>query len=207
MKPLNQVVSAPVPLKLANLDTDQIIPGRFLRKLRGDGYHPYLFHDLRRESLGELRGDFPLNMEKWAGAEILVADRNFGGGSSREAAVYALVDSGIRVVIAPSFGDIFYSNATKNGLLPIVLPREEIERIWEQADADSTAPLTVDLEAQQVRLANDPEPIGFEIEAFRRDNLLNGLDDIELTLKYAGDIDGYEAGLKDAPAWRVPRAR
>jgi len=193
MKAFTRLAASVAPLRLANVDTDQLFPGRFLRKLRGDGYHPYLFHDLRRREDGALEPGFVLNRKEYADAPILVCDRNFGGGSSREGAVYALVDAGIRVVIAPSFGDIFAANASKNGLLTIEMPRETVERIWEMAEADSTAPLSVDLEKQEVRLANE-EPIPFEIDPFRRTCLLQGLDDIDLTLEHSAALDAFEAG-------------
>jgi len=203
MTPFTTLSAPAMPLRLANVDTDQILPGRFMRKPRADGYHHYLFHDLRRHGDGTLRPDFPLNDPRFAAAPILVADRNFGGGSSREGAVYALADQGIRAVIAPSFGDIFYSNATKNGLLPIRLPIEAIERIWAAAEADPSAPLTIDLAGQTVRVANEA-PVTFEIDAFRKECLLNGIDDIDLTLDHAAAIDAFEAADRTARPWRAP---
>lgn len=203
MTPFSTLTAAAIPLRLANVDTDQLLPGRFLRKPRADGYHHYLFHDLRRDARGELREDFPLNDPRWSAAPILVADRNFGGGSSREGAVYALADQGIRAVIAPSFGDIFYSNATKNGVLPIRLPIEVIERIWAVAEADPTAPLTIDLAAQTVRLPNE-EPVGFDIDPFQKECLLGGLDDIDLTLKHGAALESFELDYGQAFPWRGP---
>lgn len=203
MKPFT-TLSAPVaPLRLANVDTDQILPGRFLRKPRSAGYDNFLFHDLRRDADGEPDPEFVLNKPAHAHAPILVADRNFGGGSSREGAVYALVDQGIRVVIAPSFGDIFASNAAKNGLLTIAVPREVIEQIWEMAEADPEAPLTVDLEAQTIRIANR-EALPFEIDPFRRECLMKGLDDIDLTLAHAKALDGFEADYAGRFPFRNP---
>ncbi|GHD56870.1 3-isopropylmalate dehydratase small subunit [Thalassobaculum fulvum] len=203
MTPFDTLTAPAVPLRLANVDTDQLLPGRFLRKPRSDGYDNYLFHDVRRDADGALRPDFPLNDPRWAGAPILVADRNFGGGSSREGAVYALVDAGIRAVIAPSFGDIFYSNAIKNGLLPIRLPVEAIERLWQIAEVDPSAPLTVDLAAQTVRPANG-EPVGFEIDPFHKSCLLAGTDDIDLTLEHADAISAFERSDRAARPWRAP---
>lgn len=205
MIPFDTLTAPAVPLRLANVDTDQLLPGRFLRKPRSDGYDNYLFHDVRRGPDGAPRADFPLNDPRWAGAPILVADRNFGGGSSREGAVYALVDAGIRAVIAPSFGDIFYSNAIKNGLLPIRLPIEAIERLWAIAETDPSAPLAIDLAAQTVRPANG-EPVGFEIDAFHKSCLLAGTDDIDLTLAHADAIDGFEREARAARPWRIPAA-
>lgn len=203
MTPFDTLTAPAVPLRVANIDTDQLLPGRFLRKPRSDGYDNYLFHDVRRRPDGSLRMEFPLNDRRWAGAPILVADRNFGGGSSREGAVYALVDAGFRAVIAPSFGDIFYSNAIKNGLLPIRMPIADIERLWAIAEADATAPLTIDLAAQTVRPANGA-PVGFEIDAFHKTCLLAGSDDIDLTLAHAGAIDGFERADREARPWRRP---
>lgn len=205
MTPFTTLSAPAIPLRLANVDTDQLLPGRFLRKPRSDGYDNYLFHDIRRGPDGSLRPDFAPNDPRWAGAPILVADRNFGGGSSREGAVYALVDAGIRVVIAPSFGDIFYSNAIKNGLLPVRLPVAEIERIWAIAEAEPAAPLTVDLAAQTVRPANG-EPMGFEIDSFHKCCLLEGTDDIDLTLAHAAAIESFERADRAARPWRAPAA-
>jgi len=204
MEPFTTLTATVLPLRLANVDTDQLQPGRFLRKPRSDGYDNYLFHDLRRTPDGSLRADFPLNQPQFAGAEILVADRNFGGGSSREGAVYALADAGFRCVIAPSFGDIFRSNCAKNGLLPIVLPNDTVERIWAMAEADPTAPLTVDLENQTVRLANDPEAATFEIDPFVKECLLGGMDDIDLTLAHGETLATFEADYAARFPWRAP---
>ena len=203
MTPFTTLTAPAIPLRLANVDTDQLLPGRFLRKPRSDGYDRYLFHDIRRGADGQPRPDFPLNDRRWAGASILVADRNFGGGSSREGAVYALVDAGIRAVIAPSFGDIFHSNAVKNGLLPVRLPIEAIERIWGIAEADPSAPLSIDLAAQRVRPANG-EAVGFEIDAFLKSCLLDGTDDIDLTLAHADSLDAHERADRAARPWRSP---
>lgn len=203
MTPFDTLTAPAVPLRLANVDTDQLLPGRFLRKPRSDGYDNYLFHDVRRGPDGAPRPDFPLNDPSWAGAPILVADRNFGGGSSREGAVYALVDAGIRAVIAPSFGDIFYSNAIKNGLLPVRLPIAAVERLWAIAEADPAAPLTIDLAAQTVRPANG-EPIGFEIDSFHKTCLLAGTDDIDLTLAHGDAIADFERADRADRQWRQP---
>lgn len=204
MEPFGKLSSAVVPLRLANVDTDQLQPGRFLRKPRSDGYDNYLFHDLRRNEDGSMREDFPLNQPQYQGAEILVADRNFGGGSSREGAVYALADAGFRCIIAASFGDIFRSNCAKNGLLPIVLQIETIEKIWEMAEADPSAPLTVDLASQTVRLANDPTTFSFEIDPFVKECLLGGKDDIDLTLAHAETLATFESTYASQFPWRTP---
>ncbi len=204
MRPFTTLTAPAVPLRLANVDTDQLLPGRFLRKPRSDGYDNYLFHDLRRDDDGSLRPDFVLNQPAYQAAPILVADRNFGGGSSREGAVYALADAGFRCIIAPSFGDIFRSNAAKNGVLPVVLPIEAIERIWAMAEADPAAPLSVDLEQQSVRIANEAEPFRFEIDAFVKECLLAGRDDIDLTLVHADTLDAFEGDYGTRFPWRRP---
>ena len=203
MQPFTTLAAPVVPLRLANVDTDQILPGRYLRKPRSAGYEHFLFHDLRRDDQGELDPDFVLNKPAYATAPILVADRNFGGGSSREGAVYALVDQGIRVVLAPSFGDIFASNAAKNGLLTVAIPREVIERIWEVAEADPEAPLTIDLAAQTLRIANE-DAVPFEIDPFRRECLTKGLDDIDLTLSHSDALDAFEAEYAARYGFRNP---
>ena len=203
MQPFTTLSAPVVPLRLANVDTDQILPGRYLRKPRSAGYEHFLFHDLRRDDQGELDPEFVLNKPAYAKAPILVADRNFGGGSSREGAVYALVDQGIRVVLAPSFGDIFASNAAKNGLLTVAIPRDVIERIWRVAEADPEAPLTVDLAAQTLRIANE-EAVSFEIDPFRRECLMKGLDDIDLTLSHSEALDAFEAAYAARYGFRNP---
>jgi 3-isopropylmalate/(R)-2-methylmalate dehydratase small subunit len=201
------------PLPLANIDTDQIVPARFLRRTRSEGYGPVLFHDLRRNADGELRPDFPLNQPQWAGASILVSRRNFGAGSSREAAVYALSDQGIRCVVAPSFGDIFAGNSVNNGLVPVRVSEVDAEDLiaFLQTGAHE---LTIDLERQIVRGGN--REIAFEIDPVWRTKLLNGWDDLDLTLTHENEIAAFEArdaarrpwaaapaGLAELP---VPRA-
>ena len=203
MQPFTTLAAPVVPLRLANVDTDQILPGRYLRKPRSAGYEHFLFHDLRRDDHGEPDPEFVLNKQAYATAPILVADRKFGGGSSREGAVYALVDQGIRVVLAPSFGDIFASNAAKNGLLTVAIPRDVIERIWEVAEADPEAPLTIDLAAQTLRIANE-DAIPFEIDTFRRECLMKGLDDIDLTLSHSDALDAFEAEYAARYGFRNP---
>ena len=203
MQPFTTLAAPVVPLRLANVDTDQILPGRYLRKPRSAGYEHFLFHDLRRDDHGEPDPEFVLNKPAYATAPILVADRNFGGGSSREGAVYALVDQGIRVVLAPSFGDIFASNAAKNGLLTVAIPRDVIERIWEVAEADPEAPLTIDLAAQTLRIANE-DAIPFEIDPFRRECLMKGFDDIDLTLSHSDALDAFEAEYAARYGFRNP---
>lgn len=191
MTPFTTLDGLAVALDRSNVDTDQIIPARFLRKPRSAGYQNFLFHDVR-----QAEPDFPLN-----GCEpaILVADANFGCGSSREGAVYALVDAGIRCVIAPSFGDIFAGNAGKNGLLTIVLAPDLAAALRAQLPA----PVRVDLPAQQVRFPNGTEH-GFAIDAFRKRCLVEGLDDIGLTLAHGAEIAAFQAADRTARPWAVP---
>jgi 3-isopropylmalate/(R)-2-methylmalate dehydratase small subunit len=188
-EPFVRVSGTAVPLAMANIDTDQIIPARFLKRPRDARYAAYAFHDLRFDENGTARPDFVLNDPRFAGAEIMVADRNFGVGSSREAAVYALAALGIRCVIAESFGDIFFSNALKNFLLPVALPAEAVAAL--RALAEAGEPITVDVERQVVRAGNREHP--FTIPAFARTCLLEGLDEIGLTLKYLPEIAAFEA--------------
>ena len=182
--------SPAVVLDLADVDTDQIVPARFLKRPREEGFGQYLFHSLRRNPDGSLREDFPLNAPTVAGAQLLVAGANFGCGSSRENAVYALLDAGFRAVIAPSFGDIFSGNSLKNGLLPVVLPAEVIERLRARVRAAPATEITVDLE----RLCVECEGLtqAFEIDPFAREALLSGVEEIGLTLQLAEAIRHFE---------------
>ncbi len=193
MTPFTVVSGPAVALDRANIDTDQIIPARFLRKSRAEGYNNFLFHDVR---LSE--PDFPLGPS--GSPEILVAGANFGCGSSREGAVYALGDAGVRCVIAPGFGDIFAGNAGKNGLLTVVLPEERCAEL--RAAAASGADITVDLPNQQVRAANSV--YAFEIDPFRKRCLLEGLDDIGLTLANNDAIAAFEAADSASRPWALP---
>jgi 3-isopropylmalate/(R)-2-methylmalate dehydratase small subunit len=193
MKPFTRLTAVAAPLDLANVDTDKIIPARFLRKLRSAdaGYEPYLFHDLRRDAHGNQRPDFVLNREPYKAAQILVADVNFGCGSSREGAVYALMDAGFRAVIAPSFGDIHYANEIQNGMLPAIVPEGLCRRLREELHAQPGAKLTIDLEAQTV---TDPGGAqhAFQIDAVYRERLLKGLDEVGLVLEHLPRIEAFE---------------
>lgn len=189
------------PLGLANVDTDQFIPARFMSRPRSEGYGRFLLHDLRFGADGQSLG-FPLDAPRHAGASVIVARRNFGTGSSREAAVYALWDYGIRCVIAPSFGDIFASNAVKNGLLPAQVSPEDAETILALLDAAEVPRLTVDLE--NLRIEAGAQSFGFSIDAVRRLQLLNGWDDLDLTRRHAEEIAAFRARrLAEAP-WILP---
>ena len=200
MQPFRKTDSAAASLALENIDTDQIIPARFMRASRSTDHGQFLFHDMRRGPDGAAREDFQLNQPDFADAGVLVADTNFGCGSSREAAVYALYDAGIRCVIAPSFGDIFYSNATKNGLLPVVLDREIVQSIWRVLETANSTRIEVDLEAQTVHLP-DGTTHGFDIDPFKKRCLLEGLDDIDLTLQHTATIEAHEHAASGSRPW------
>jgi len=180
------------PLLLPNVNTDQILPARYLKLPRAAGLGPVLFHDLRRDPDGNEKADFPLNQPVWRDAAILIAGRNFGGGSSREAAVYALYDAGIRCVIAPSFGDIFAQNAVKNGMLPAVVTEADASELGALVAADPALPVTVDLERQTIVRGN--RTFAFTVDDVSRNQLLNGWDDIDLTGSYRARIADFDPG-------------
>jgi 3-isopropylmalate/(R)-2-methylmalate dehydratase small subunit len=189
MEPFRTLDGVAVPLPMANVDTDQITPARFLWRPRREGYADVLFHDLRRST------DFPLDRPAYRGAGILVAERNFGCGSSREHAVWALVDAGFRAVVAPSFGDIFFNNSFKNGLLPIRLPGERVAALRAALERSPGARIAVDLAAQNVT-GPDGAVDRFEIDPFRKELLTEGVDEIEFTLRHAAAIAAFEAAYE-----------
>jgi 3-isopropylmalate/(R)-2-methylmalate dehydratase small subunit len=203
MRPFTSLTAPACPLPYANIDTDQLIPARFMRRPRAQGYGPFLLHDLRRRPDGELDPAFPLNAPAYAGAQILVARRNFGGGSSREAAVYALSDFGFRVMIAPSFGDIFASSSVKNGLLPARVEEAEAERLLAALATGEASALSVDLAAQTIHRDGTTTP--FAIDAVWKQQLLNGWDDIDLTLNGTPAIAAFFARDAQARPWAAPR--
>ncbi len=182
------------PMNRVNVDTDQIIPKQFLKRIERSGFGQFLFNDWRFNEDGSKKPDFILNKPGYENASVLVAGRNFGSGSSREHAPWALQDYGFRCVIAPSFADIFFNNCFQNGLLPVVLPEDVVERILEKAEASPGYTLNVDLDGQRVWDNDEEISATFEIEAFRRYLLLNGLDDIGLTLEQDDAIASFEAG-------------
>ena len=190
------------PLGLENVDTDQLIPARFMSRPRSAGYGGFLLHDLRLGADGALLPGFPLNEVRYAGAKILVARRNFGTGSSREAAVYALWDYGIRCVIAPSFGGIFEGNAVKNGLLPAVVSERELSVIETWLANAHLPDIVVDLE--QAQIVAGPHRIAFAIEPVRRLRLLNGWDDLDLTDRHKAEIAAFRAKRFTTEPWVVP---
>jgi 3-isopropylmalate/(R)-2-methylmalate dehydratase small subunit len=186
------------PLARPNIDTDQIIPKQFLKRVERTGFGQFLFHDWRFKATGEPDPSFVLNEPKYAGASVLVVGRNFGCGSSREHAPWALADYGIRAIVAPSFADIFANNCAKNGLLPVVLPDAEVGELVARAEGVAGYELTVDLESCEVRDARGFRS-AFYVEEFRRRCLLEGLDDIGLTLRHESDIARHE---QSRPRWR-----
>jgi 3-isopropylmalate/(R)-2-methylmalate dehydratase small subunit len=199
MQPFTSLTAVAAPLPMVNVDTDMIIPKQFLKTIKRTGLKAGLFHELRTDERGNPK-DFVLDRPAYRHAEILVAGDNFGCGSSREHAPWALLDFGIRCVIAPSFADIFYNNCFKNGILPVALPKEEVDRLMDDARKGANARLTVDLEAQVIRRPDGSE-IPFQVDAFRRRCLLEGLDDVGLTLERVAAIDGYEARLEAERPW------
>jgi 3-isopropylmalate dehydratase small subunit len=200
MKPFTALTAIAAPLPVANIDTDQIIPKQFLSTVERSGLGKGLFYDLRFDESGAPRPDFVLNQPAYQGAQILIAGANFGCGSSREHAPWALDDFGIRCVIAPSFADIFYNNCFNNGLLPITLPEHAIEQLLAEAHG-ANHKFAVDLAAQTVSAPSGVR-FGFEIDPGRKAKLLEGLDDIGLTLKRAADISAFEERRRLAEPWR-----
>jgi 3-isopropylmalate/(R)-2-methylmalate dehydratase small subunit len=202
MHPFKTFTGLVVPLDRDNVDTDQIVPKQFLKLIERKGFGNYLFFNWRFDERGEPRQDFILNQPKYKKASILVSRANFGCGSSREHAVWALLDYGIKAVIAESFADIFYNNAYKNGLLLITLKPEEVDEIIKKA-TESTLYLTINLEEQKVWEQNGVE-YRFEIQKFIKERLLEGLDDIAITLKHESKIIEYETRMKAMRPWAIP---
>ncbi len=191
-------VAAPMPMQ--NIDTDKVIPARFLKTIKRSGLGVHLFDPLRYQQDGSENPDFVLNKEPFRKAQILIAHENFGCGSSREHAPWALLDFGIRCIIAPDFADIFFNNSFKNGILPIRLPRAVCDQLMEDSRQGDNARLTIDLDRQVVVRPNGEE-ISFEIDPFRKHLLLNGLDDIGQTLQHAPAIDSYETQQRQVQPW------
>ncbi len=190
------------PLAMINVDTDMIIPKQFLKTIHRSGLGKNLFDEMRYDDDGAEKPDFVLNRPAYREAVILVAGDNFGCGSSREHAPWALLDFGIRCVIAPSFADIFYNNCFKNGILPIVLPQAQVDLLMDDAERGANATVAVDLEAQQIT-GPDGGVVAFDIDPFRKHCLLNGLDDIGLTLQKAAAIGDYESRHNPEAPWAV----
>jgi 3-isopropylmalate/(R)-2-methylmalate dehydratase small subunit len=191
-------VAAPFPL--INVDTDMIIPKQFLKTIKRTGLGKALFHELRYDEKGQEKPEFVLNKPAYRKAQILVAGDNFGCGSSREHAPWALLDFGIRCVISTSFADIFYNNCFKNGILPIVVSPENLKKLMDDADRGANATVTVDLAGQEIR-GPDGGMIRFDIDSFRKHCLMNGLDDIGLTMEKQSDIDKFERSQAERRPW------
>ncbi|GAC1342018.1 MAG: 3-isopropylmalate dehydratase small subunit [Acetobacteraceae bacterium] len=198
MEPFTRLDAVAVPMPTPNIDTDQVIPARFLSRPRSEGLAECLFHDLRRRPDGSENADYVMNQPAFRAARILVAERNFGCGSSRENAVHALFDAGFRVVIAPSFGDIFRSNCQKNGIVPVVLPAAAVAEILAGLAARPGARMAVDLERQLVTGPGNAS-WAFEIDPFVKECLLAGQDDIDLSLRHADAIAAFEAAQPGTP--------
>ena len=207
MTPINTLTSTAAPLPLPNIDTDQIIPKQFLKRIERTGYGDFLFYDWRRiqegPNTGQPNPDFVLNKPEYKGAEILIAEKNFGCGSSREHAAWAINQFGFRAVIAPTFADIFYSNAGKNGIILARLTEDVVQTLLERSTKNPNHKITINLEAQTV---TDDEGFSahFDIDPFRKHCLLNGLDDIGLTLLHADELTQYES-RHDNEFWLAPK--
>jgi len=200
MEKFDKLSGVAAPMPLVNIDTDMIIPKQFLKTIKRSGLGANLFDEMRFDQDGNEIADFVLNKPAYRKAEIIVAGENFGCGSSREHAPWALLDFGIRAVISTSFADIFYNNCFKNGILPIKLPKEQVDALMEDAERGENARITVDLESQTIS-ASDGAEFHFEIDPFRKHCLLNGLDDIGLTLEKKAAIDSFEKGYQAEMPW------
>ncbi len=199
MDKFTKLTGVAAPLPMVNVDTDKIIPKQFLKTIKRTGLSEGLFYELRRDADGK-RKDFVLDQPAYRDAKILVAGENFGCGSSREHAPWALLDAGIRCIIAPSFADIFYNNCFKNGILPIVQPQEQVDLLMDDAERGANAVVSVDLEKQEIT-GPDGGTLHFDIDPFRKHCLLNGLDDIGLTLEKGAKIDAFEETRRQAQPW------
>ena len=200
MEPFKKLEGVAAPLNMINVDTDMIIPKQYLKTIQRTGLGKALFDEMRYNADGSEKPDFVLNKPAYRKAQILVAGDNFGCGSSREHAPWALLDFGIRAVIAPSFADIFYGNCFKNGILPIKLPQAEVDKLMDDAERGANAVITIDLEAQEIR-GPDGGCIKFEVDAFKKECLLNGWDDIGLTMRAEDKISAFETARQQQAQW------
>ena len=200
MEKFEKLTGIAAPMPLVNIDTDMIIPKVFLKSIARTGFGKNLFDEMRFNRDGTEIPDFVLNKPQYRNAEILVAGDNFGCGSSREHAPWAIADFGIKCVVSTSFADIFFNNCFKNGILPIVLPQEQVDVLMADAEKGENARMTVDLEAQEIT-TSDGEVISFEVDAFKKHCLLEGLDDIGLTMEKKSSIDAFEAEASQARPW------
>lgn len=204
MESFTRLTAVAAPLDMANVNTDQIFPARFIKKPRATGYAQFTFHDLRRDDEGNFREDFPLNQPRFSEARILVADANFGCGSSREGAVYTLQDSGFRAVIAPSFGDIFAANCLKNGVLTVTLPPETVAELRDELREANDPSLAIDLAGETIRRPGGGI-IEFSPDPFQKHCLMNGLNEIDLSLEFADRMTEFEAQHRECFPWLAPR--
>ena len=202
MEKFTRLTGVAAPLPMVNVDTDMVIPKNYLKGTERTGLGKHLFAEMRFNEDGSERPDFVLNRPAWRQAQVLVAFENFGCGSSREHAPWALRDFGIRCVIAPSFADIFFNNCFKNGILPLVLPKAVCAQLIDDAERGANATLTIDLEAQELTRP-DGQRIAFEVEPSRRSRLLEGLDEIGATVAKAHRIDAFEARIRRSQPWRA----
>jgi 3-isopropylmalate/(R)-2-methylmalate dehydratase small subunit len=200
MEKFSELTGVAAPLPMINVDTDMIIPKQFLKTIKRTGLGANLFHEMRFDAEGNENPDFVLNQPAYRNAKILVAGANFGCGSSREHAPWAILDFGIKCVIAPSFADIFYNNCFKNGILPIALPQSEVDKLLDDASRGANATITIDLERQEIR-GPDGDVIHFDVDPFRKKCLLEGLDDIGLTLQKQARIAAFESNQQAARPW------
>ena len=200
MEPFNKLEGVAAPLNMINVDTDMIIPKQYLKTIHRTGLGKALFDEMRFNQDGSEKPDFVLNKPAYRQAKILVAGDNFGCGSSREHAPWALLDFGIRCVIATSFADIFYGNCFKNGILPIALPQADVDKLMDDAERGANAVVSIDLEAQEIR-GPDGGTIKFEVDAFRKQVLMNGWDDISLTLRDEDNISTFEKHQHSQAPW------
>jgi len=200
MEKFEKLTGIAAPMPLVNIDTDMIIPKIFLKSIKRTGFGKNLFDEMRFNRDGSEIEDFVLNKAQYRSAEILVAGDNFGCGSSREHAPWAIADFGIKCVVSTSFADIFFSNCFKNGILPVVLPQEQVDLLMKDAEKGANARMTVDLEAQEIT-TSDGEVVKFDVDAFKKHCLLEGLDDIGLTLEKKSAVDAFEATASQARPW------
>ena len=200
MEKFDKLTGVAAPLRMINVDTDIIIPKQFLKTIKRTGLGVHAFNDIRYNEGGTPKDDFVLNKPEYKNASILLTGKNFGCGSSREHAPWAILDMGIRCVIAPSFADIFYNNSFKNGILPIALPQDQVDQLMDAAEENPDAPLEIDLEKQTIRRGNQ-FTFEFEIDPARKHSLINGLDDIGLTLQKKVHIVDFEAKDKQKRSW------
>lgn len=200
MQPFTTLTAKAAPLDMINVDTDIIIPKQFLKTVKRTGLGVSAFYNIRYNDDGSENPDFALNKPEHQGAEILITGENFGCGSSREHAPWAILDMGFRCIIAPSFADIFFNNSFKNGILPIALPQEQVDRLMDEAKTNPDAEITIDLEKQTITRGNTIS-FDFDVDPFRKECLLNGLDDIGLTLQKETDISTFEKKRAQTQSW------